>query len=150
MSTFFFQKFNYVFVMVFVASIFWNSLKIIIGIWVENLLQGTAEVDLVLPVGFKGKFQAFLKDYFVKCHSLTCVSKLRTWWYLPWVNRGNDAIMKLHCSIVPPGDGRMVTAFPKPGPITVGPLTGETVIWDLLPSLFHYSSLSLRVSQTWC
>ena len=30
--------------------------KIIIGIWVENLLQGGAEVDLVLPVGFKGKF----------------------------------------------------------------------------------------------
>ena len=47
--------------------------------------------------------------------------QLRVRWYLPWVNRGNDAIMKLNCSTVPPGDGRIVTAFPQTWPYYIRP-----------------------------
>lgn len=69
---------------------------------------------------------------------------LKVRWCLPRVNRGNDEMMKLNCGSAQPGAGRAATA-PNLA-ILHHDLHWQCcgyIVWDLLHSLFYYSSLTV-------
>lgn len=64
---------------------------------------------------------------------------LRVRWCLPWVNRGNDEIMKLNCGSAQLGDGR--ANIPPNWPYYIMTFTSDTVD-TLFGTFFILSSIT--------